>query len=259
MKTNKLIEYSSPQYLETIIDAFWSFRNIDEDTIDFPVVPDACNDIIFVNRQAENGMSPTKAYVVGTMDKAKIVSIKHANQIFGIRFKPGVLYCLLKYNMKLLINKRILLQEINKPLYQKFKIDLQNDDKLILDIVETILLEEINRIEIDDKYSRIINKLKDDPQIPIATCADYFKVSIKSIERMFNYRVGLSPKSFCRVLRFQKAHEKILRRGLKQLIAVALDSGYFDQAHFNHEYKRLVGCNPSNETMSILYNTYRPI
>lgn len=56
-------------------------------------------------------------------------------------------------------------------------------------------------------------------------------------------------------MRFQKAHKQISKEGLKCLIVIALDSGYFDQAHFNHEYKKLVGYNPSNETMSILYNT----
>ena len=56
-------------------------------------------------------------------------------------------------------------------------------------------------------------------------------------------------------MRFQKAHKKISKEGLKQLVVIALSSGYFDQAHFNREYKKLVGFNPTNETMSILYNT----
>jgi AraC-like DNA-binding protein len=39
------------------------------------------------------------------------------------------------------------------------------------------------------------------------------------------------------------------------LVTIALSSGYFDQAHFNREYKKLTGFSPNNETMSILYNT----
>ena len=56
-------------------------------------------------------------------------------------------------------------------------------------------------------------------------------------------------------MRFQKAHKIISNEGLYDLVTVALSSGYFDQAHFNREYKKLIGFNPNNETMSILYNT----
>ena len=74
------------------------------------------------------------------------------------------------------------------------------------------------------------------------------------IERMFNKRIGLTPKKYIRIMRFQKAHKEISRKGLANLVTVALSSGYFDQPHFNREYKKLVGFNPNNEAMSILYN-----
>ena len=31
--------------------------------------------------------------------------------------------------------------------------------------------------------------------------------------------------------------------------------GYFDQAHFNRDFKKLTGLTPSSKLMSILYNT----
>lgn len=55
---------------------------------------------------------------------------------------------------------------------------------------------------------------------------------------MFNKRIGLSPKTIARIMRFQKAHKRISNEGLAYLVTVALSSGYFDQAHFNREYKK---------------------
>jgi AraC-like DNA-binding protein len=81
--------------------------------------------------------------------------------------------------------------------------------------------------------------------------------SVKTIEINFNKRVGLSPKKFTRIMKFQKAHRTISKEGLTNLVKVALSSGYFDQPHFNREYKKLTGYNPNNETMSILYNTQK--
>ncbi len=101
----------------------------------------------------------------------------------------------------------------------------------------------------------IMENLCKNPEISINELSFKSGFSLRSLERTFNKRIGLPPKKYTRIMRFQKAHKKISKEGLINLVTVALSSGYFDQAHFNREYKKLVGFNPSNETMSILYNT----
>jgi AraC-like DNA-binding protein len=61
---------------------------------------------------------------------------------------------------------------------------------------------------------------------------------------LFSRTVGLTPKTYCRVLRFQH----VLRAGtgaLASLIDVAMASGYSDQSHFNREFRELTGVTPS--------------
>lgn len=60
---------------------------------------------------------------------------------------------------------------------------------------------------------------------------------------LFRRTLGLTPKLYCRVLRFQEA----LERGAAtraSLVAVALDAGYSDQAHFNREFLEFAGVTP---------------
>ena len=61
-------------------------------------------------------------------------------------------------------------------------------------------------------------------------------MSYKRLERVFARDVGLSPKHFARVARVQRALElRTLRPGVA-LAALAVHSGYADQAHFSREF-----------------------
>lgn len=60
---------------------------------------------------------------------------------------------------------------------------------------------------------------------------------------LFHRGLGLTPKLYCRVLRFQEALEQVAGRAAS-LVEVALDAGYSDQAHFNREFREFTGVSP---------------
>ncbi|HEY1469364.1 MAG TPA: helix-turn-helix domain-containing protein [Candidatus Acidoferrum sp.] len=62
---------------------------------------------------------------------------------------------------------------------------------------------------------------------------------------LFKYHVGLTPKLFCRVRRFQSVLRRITSGRPVRWTDVALDCGYFDQAHFIHDFRAFSGINPS--------------
>jgi AraC-like DNA-binding protein len=66
--------------------------------------------------------------------------------------------------------------------------------------------------------------------------------------------MGLSPKEYLRVSRFLHSLE-VLKKDNSHLTGVAYESGYYDQAHFIHEYKVFSGLTPGELKMTgnILY------
>lgn len=62
---------------------------------------------------------------------------------------------------------------------------------------------------------------------------------------VFRDSVGLTPKLFCRVRRFQDALAAIGRGGGMDLVDLALAAGYYDQSHFNHDFRAFSGLTPS--------------
>jgi AraC-like DNA-binding protein len=62
---------------------------------------------------------------------------------------------------------------------------------------------------------------------------------------LFSRAVGLTPKTYCRVLRFQHVLRRAGTGGLASLIDLATASGYSDQPHFNREFRELTGVTPT--------------
>ena len=70
--------------------------------------------------------------------------------------------------------------------------------------------------------------------------------SDRHLRARFREETGLSPKAAARVIRFDWARRRLLRRvvsGAPQALAdLAADCGYYDQAHLAREFRDLAGC-----------------
>jgi AraC-like DNA-binding protein len=62
---------------------------------------------------------------------------------------------------------------------------------------------------------------------------------------LFSRAVGLTPKMYCRVLRFQHVLRRAGAGGFASLIDVAMSCGYSDQSHFNREFREFTGVTPT--------------
>ena len=85
--------------------------------------------------------------------------------------------------------------------------------------------------------------LDSDGAVPVASLAEEVGWSRRHLAARFREHVGLPPKALARILRFERAAER-LRRGA-DLADAALDSGYYDQAHFNRDFRAFAGVTPT--------------
>lgn len=89
---------------------------------------------------------------------------------------------------------------------------------------------------------------------------DKIGYSHKHFIQLFNKYVGLSPKQYQRIVRFNKTLESINQGKSVNWAQLSLDCGYFDQAHFIKEFKSFSGLNPKAYlTENVTYANYIPI
>lgn len=81
------------------------------------------------------------------------------------------------------------------------------------------------------------------PSVPVASLAEYACLSRKQYERVFNEQVGMNPKEYCRVVRFQKSL-RMMQLGSNRYAAIAAECEYADQSHFIREFKVFSGHTP---------------
>ena len=82
-----------------------------------------------------------------------------------------------------------------------------------------------------------------DGAVPIGVLAGELGWSRRHLTATFRRELGMAPKPLARLLRFERAVAR-LRAGAG-LVDAALDSGYYDQAHFNRDFKQFAGRTPT--------------
>jgi AraC-like DNA-binding protein len=76
----------------------------------------------------------------------------------------------------------------------------------------------------------------------IAPLARDLGVSQEVLEKRFRRQLGATPKQFASILRFRRAIE--VHRSARDLGALAQEAGYYDQAHFNRQFRFVTGSAP---------------
>jgi AraC-like DNA-binding protein len=94
------------------------------------------------------------------------------------------------------------------------------------------------------------------PAVPVALCllarpgatvrrvAEHLELSSRRLEEVFRAEVGMSPRPFARIRRFQRALALAGRPAAPRWGALALAAGYFDQSHLIRDFVELSGFSP---------------
>ncbi len=75
-------------------------------------------------------------------------------------------------------------------------------------------------------------------------------ITERSFRRFFNKHFGVSPKLYLRLCRFEKTVAAMKNETATLPLQLALELGYYDQAHFIHEFKAFSGVSPSKMNFS---------
>jgi AraC-like DNA-binding protein len=87
--------------------------------------------------------------------------------------------------------------------------------------------------------------------VRVADLADQTSLSIRHFERRFSQDVGLSPKLFARIARFQAALDTKINEPRAQWLQIAHGLGYYDQMHLIRDFRDLGGNVPTRLISSI--------
>ncbi|MCK9897133.1 helix-turn-helix domain-containing protein [Frankia sp. AgB32] len=109
----------------------------------------------------------------------------------------------------------------------------------------TLLDQAIRPVEADPAVRRAAEALH--AGTPVAATADLLGWTPRRLNRQFTARIGLAPKRFSRVRRFQRLLHAAAAAGHgadPDWARLAVDCGYYDQAHLINDFRALSGLTP---------------
>ena len=116
-----------------------------------------------------------------------------------------------------------------------------------ISILDQALISRLNPPQHTDRILHCITQLSRIPTgVRIADLATDVNLSQKHLERLFVRYVGFSPSMYARIARFQRVLKSQSERShIRTLSEVAIAAGYYDQAHFNRDFKLFSGTSPA--------------
>jgi AraC-like DNA-binding protein len=188
--------------------------------------------------------------ISGTYTSAFVIDPLQHSSMIGVHFKPGGAFRFLGSVVSELTNTHISLEVV----WGRYAHELR--ERLCVAPTSkqrfTILEKSLT--------SRLLAKSEHHPAVPIALdlldnseavqtvrgVAQRVGLSQRRFIQVFTEQVGLTPKTFSRVLRFQKVRMLASRTAKPDWLNVALDCAYFDQSHMIRDFLQFAGMKPSD-------------
>jgi AraC-like DNA-binding protein len=223
------------------IDRFLPNGNI-EIVIDLTETPKFIYDnISLVEIQACN-----KLWISGIRNKYITIPSGQNSEMFVINFRKGMVYPFLGLPLCEITDKVIDGDLILKKIFLQLREQLQacNTISAKFYLAEKILTTQFE-LSVNPIIEYSINRILAAPEIVvIKNIAAKSGYSSKHLIHLFENNVGVSPKSFLRIIRFQKSIREIELKGSTNFSSLALDCGYYDQSHFIADFKSFSGFTP---------------
>jgi AraC-like DNA-binding protein len=178
--------------------------------------------------------------VVGARSVYETVDTADMAELVGIVFQPGGFAAFARGGVDEFQNRSVSLEDVWGDKAVRLRERLLGKGPAALGELESFLLEEFPAgLHRNRALEFALCRLGAGHSV--ASVAAETGVSVRRFSQAFRERVGLAPKVWCRVQRFQQAVRQLHEGVDVRWAELAVECGYYDQAHFAHEFRAFSG------------------
>ncbi len=242
MEYKKIAPYKE---LEPLIHFFWELKGNELEREWERVFPDGCAGVLMnlggtcLTDNGSVSMEFGKTYVVGAMTSFKDSFINGNTHLLGVCLKPATFANFYNYSPQDELTNNTVEFEKSK----SFDIDkiLDNPFNYFNNFFYDRIKSKNNQLQ-----SVINNIHSTNGQISIYELSKRNFTTVRQLERNFKKLIGITPKQYSNIIRFQYALGLIKNSNKNQsLLDIAFECGYYDHSHLTNEIKRNTGLSPS--------------
>lgn len=239
------------------VEVFWegSFNTNATGRMSMQMIPNGCLELIFhlndlhCDLHHDNIWSQSPDYmIVGMYTQPFEVQFKNLVKVFAIRFKPEGIYNVFGVPASVLKERFEDMCMVMDSEFRDFSHRLREEKSIdaMIKRTENYLGKLLRGNKIDIGYVNMAAELiRNTKGIKIEELLDSVCISQRQLERAFKNKIGISPKHYLRLTRINEVLRFLDGDRAIDLTSAAYHCGYFDQAHFINDFKRITGKTPS--------------
>ncbi|SIN90855.1 AraC-type DNA-binding protein [Chitinophaga niabensis] len=238
-----------PPGLGRIIECYWIAESEDNRPAKEKIIPDGFPEMIFhygdpyrINLHHGNWELQTQSLLAGQIRRHFFLENTGKSGVLGIKLQPTALAHLFDISMHTLTDKVADLSTLlTVPLQTLLCSAAPHDEKInaLNQWFNTFPLPGTNHA---GKAIELIREYKG--ALSVADVIAQLGISERHLERLFKRYVGLSPKFYARIIRFNHIFHLNQERN-PDWTHLAFNAGYYDQSHFIRNFKAFTGEDPS--------------
>jgi AraC-like DNA-binding protein len=252
-------QYVPPRPLSSFVKCFWYWEGAPETHSKERLMPNGEASIVFNLRDEAIRIydaddlrrydSYGHAVVSGARTRPFVIDTLQEERVFGIQFQPGGAFPFFRVPASEMENQSVdldcLWPGIAGELRERLLAAASIDQMFVLS-EEYLLARLVRPLELHRAVAFARQQFLRYPhQVSVGSVLDQVGLSSRRFIQLFHQQIGLAPKAFCRVCRFQHILHRVHGAQDVEWVQVALECGYYDQAHFIHEFRDFSGLTPT--------------
>lgn len=205
----------------------------------------------FLTVEYPNGTShpTTPVMIIGPhTHRRALIRMTGPIETFGVFFQPLALWQLFRIRISLLVNQayagEVLLGKDLRSLWEQMACaaTFEHRVRLISEYLFRRLANISSEVPIVSSALRILGSRGTSS---VAQIAGFSCMSVRQFERRFLEQIGMAPKLFARIARYQLAMDSKIASPARSWLRIAHEFGYHDQMHMIKDFRSLSGASPN--------------
>jgi AraC-like DNA-binding protein len=193
-----------------------------------------------------------QAVLVGARSEPFVIDTLQQERVFGIQFRAGGSFPFFRMPASEAENRDIALECVWNAAARQMRERLLEAESVsaMFSVAEDMLTQQLVRpMELHPAVAFAAQRFSTLPHTTtVGSVLNAIGLSHRRFSQLFHDQTGLTPKAFSRVRRFQRVLRSIHAARVPEWAQIALDCGYFDQAHFIHDFQSFSGFTPTSYT-----------
>jgi AraC-like DNA-binding protein len=189
------------------------------------------------------------ARIAGVHTGRFTTQLNDSGWVFGVKFRPGAFRPYFGRSVASLRNRSVRIDEVfgaeGAALAREVS-DLSGDAEKAAAVERFLKARKAPSDPNVERVGNIVDEIAESREIvAVEQVVERWPCGKRALQQLFSSYVGVGPKWVINRYRLHEAVERLQAGAQINFTELAMELGYFDQAHFIRDFRKLVGCTPA--------------